>query len=397
LYLYTSRESFDRLFESTFKSIEHEMTEAEFFRMMAPVVAKVRCSHTGIRFSDEFATAMNKRRSLIPVDINFINEQAFVITDYSQNSMIEPGMRVLSINGTPASDIWDRLVSSIPSDGFNETHKIYEINANFPYVYSLYVNNSEQFDLECLTSTGKEVRVELAGQSARMLEESMRSAHPERYPTATLPITLRTISETRTAILSVMGFWAPDPEQYNDILKDLFTKMEVEGIQHLIVDVRGNKGGHPFYAAELLSYLAPSDFVYFELPEEKGEFAPLYEPIRCKDEAFNGDIYVLINGGCLSSTGHFLSLVKFHRMATLIGEESGGSFFCNDGSIQRTLPETGIKLNLPQTTFQTAVSGFEKGDPLLPDYPVKPTLEDILNGRDAQLEYALRLIKMGTR
>jgi hypothetical protein len=80
-------------------------------------------------------------------------------------------------------------------------------------------------------------------------------------------------------------------------------------------------------------------------------------------------------------------------LGRLIGEESGGSFYCNDGSIQLTLPETGIRFNLPRVTFQTAVSGFKKGEPLLPDHTVKPTFDDLLNGRDAVMEYTMKLMK----
>ena len=84
-------------------------------------------------------------------------------------------------------------------------------------------------------------------------------------------------------------------------------------------------------------------------------------------------------------------------MAILIGEEAGGSFYCNDGSKQLALPNTRIELNLPQLTFQTAVAGYEKGDPLLPDHYVKPSLEDLLSGRDAEMEYAMQLIEMSVR
>ena len=395
LYFFTSRETFAEIFENTFHSIEIEMTEGEFFRIIAPVVAKVNCSHTGIRPSNEFTKAINNQRNLIPLDIRFLDEKAFIITNYSQSSEIEAGMQVLSINGIPTSEILKKLVASIPSDGFNKTYKLYEINTNFPHVYSLYIGNFEQFDLECLTSAGDKIGIKVPAQTSELLDEAIRHAHPERYPAQTLPLRLQINSEINTAILSVKGFWAPNFEEYNTFLHNSFSRMDTENIRRLIIDLRGNKGGHPFFAAELLSYLARSDFTYFELPKEQGEFAPLYQPIKCKENGFNGDVYILINGGCLSSTGHFLSLVKYHQLATLIGEESGGSFYCNDRSTQLTMPETKIILNLPQATFQTAVTGFKIGDPLLPDHVVKPKLEDLLKGRDTELEFALQLIKIG--
>ena len=397
LYLYSSKEKFDALFDSTFLTINDEMTEDEFFRRMAVIVAKVNCSHTGIRFSREFSRALESRKNLIPLDIRFIESKAYIIADYSHNPAVEAGMQLLSINGIPSSEVMRKLNASIPSDGFNESLKRHEINSQFARLYSQYIGNYERFDLECATDAGRKIRIQLPAMTQEMLDSAIRQAHPERTGIDSSPLEIEVNNETSIAVLTVKSFGAPDPERYNAFLRESFARMRTEGIRHLIIDVRGNKGGHPFFAAELLSYLARSDFVYFKRPLEQGELTSLYQPIQPKEHAFSGDIYILINGGCLSSTGHFLSLVRFHKMAILIGEEPGGSFYCNDGSKQRVLPNTKIELNLPQLTFQTAVTGFEKGDPLLPDHDVKPSLEDFLSGRDAVMEYTMRLIEMSVR
>ncbi|GET21999.1 S41 family peptidase [Prolixibacter denitrificans] len=392
LYLYTSKKEFDRLFVQTYANIQNEMTEDEFFRLIAPVVEKVHCVHTGIRPSEAYEKMITDSPGFLPLDIRFVKGKAYVINDYSQSSSVEKGMQVLSINGRTVEDIYKRLMDCIPSDGYNQTAKTFEVNADFSRVYVRYIGKTRSYELKCVRSSGEKVRLSVRALTGKELEEAMRAVYLERFP-AGLPVNLKTDEKKSTVILTVSGFWARNPDDYIAFLEKAFAEMKSKNVQHLIIDVRGNKGGHPFFGAELLSYLAKSDFIYFEQPEERPEIAPLYHPWPVKENAFKGDIYVLMDGGCLSTTGHFLSLLRYHKLGTLIGEESGGSFYCNDGSKQLTLPETGIRFNLPQVTFQTAVSGFRKGEPLLPDYSVTPGLDDLLEGKDAVMEYTMKLIK----
>lgn len=393
LYFFSSKQDFDSLFDATMNQIHSEMTEDQFLRLIAPVLARVRCSHTGVRFSNAFLEALNHTPAFLPLDIHFFENKAYIINDYSQGVPIGVGVRVLSVNGKSMLSLQKQLFSCISSDGFNQTSKLYEMNTSFPYVYSQYIGIYDQFEVECLDSEGKKFVVTLPAITGSLLEEAQRQTYPGRFPSDTLPLRLVIDDESGVAILSVKGFWAPDWNQYSSFLSTSFDKIQREDIRHLIIDVRGNRGGNPFFAAELISYLTSSDFRYFELPRDKGEFAALYQPLSPKEEAFAGDVYVLVNGGCLSTTGHFLSLVKYNRIGVLVGEEPGSSFYSNDRSLRLALPETKIQFNLPQTTYQTAVRGYEYGDRLMPDYFVVPTLEDVLCGKDVQMEYAFKLMQ----
>jgi len=393
LYLYTSRKRFDTLFQNVLKSIESEMIEDAFFRLLAPVVAQVHCSHTGIRLSEVFEQALNEKASLVPADIYYSDGKAYILEDFSHNPEIEKGMQVLSINGVAVSEILQRLLSCIPADGLNPSAQIYEINSQFPFVYSRYIGPSSSFTLECVDASASRVDMVFQGVSAMDLINSMKGSRPERFQQQALPLDLVMDQDAGTAVLTIHEFIARDLSQYKASLKSSFSSMRRSGIDHLIIDVRGNKGGHPFFAAELLSYLAGTSFTYFELPVDPGEFGPLYRPIQPKKEAFRGDVYVLADGGSLSTTGHFLSLVKYHKMGSLVGEPPGASFYSNDRSLQLTLPETKIRFNLPQTTYQTAVNGFVKGQPLLPDHLVSSSLEDRIEGRDKEMQYTYGLIE----
>jgi len=46
---YESAETLEGLFDAAFASLRHDMTEAEFYRVVAPLVARCHCGHTGMR------------------------------------------------------------------------------------------------------------------------------------------------------------------------------------------------------------------------------------------------------------------------------------------------------------------------------------------------------------
>jgi hypothetical protein len=109
--------------------------------------------------------------------------------------------------------------------------------------------------------------------------------------------------------------------------------------------------------------------------------------------SFDGNCYVLINGGCLSTTGHLISLLKYHKKAVFIGEEPGSWFYCNDFSKQVKLPNTQIEVNIPQSTFQTAVSGYKVRDHFPIDHSVELTVDDMINDKDVYMEFTMNIIK----
>jgi hypothetical protein len=151
-------------------------------------------------------------------------------------------------------------------------------------------------------------------------------------------------------------------------------------------------GGHPIFAAQLFSYLTDQEFTYFQRNPDVVDFEPLFNPMQANPLHFEGNLFVLVNGKCLSTTGHLISLLKYHTQAKFIGEEPGSSYLCNDFSTQIKLPNSGIEANIPRTTFITAVEGFDDKLPFPVDYLVEIKVQDILNNKDNYLLYMQTLL-----
>ncbi len=171
-------------------------------------------------------------------------------------------------------------------------------------------------------------------------------------------------------------------------------------MQNLIIDVRNNQGGDTRNSRFLLSFLLNEQFVLVEqyYKREKGEIVkcngPQHGTHQPMSKPFNGNIYVLINGGSFSNTGIFCSVLRKHNRATFIGEATGGNEFVICGSPKSIiLPNTGIQVELP--TLQFRIKSYEQGQAtsIIPDYYVEPKIEYIINQIDKDLKFALGLIK----
>ncbi|NNE47455.1 MAG: hypothetical protein HKN37_12445, partial [Rhodothermales bacterium] len=162
------------------------------------------------------------------------------------------------------------------------------------------------------------------------------------------------------------------------------------GSAALIVDLRGNTGGHPRLASQLLSHLVAEPFRYFVGDSTgSGDLASLYREQVPANNTFTGQVVVLMDGAGVSTTGHFLSLARVLRVATLIGEESGSSFWSNDNSHRAVLPASNLEVNVPTHIFSTVSDGLNPTRGVPPDIAGIATPEDFLEGRDSALRHAL--------
>jgi hypothetical protein len=97
-----------------------------------------------------------------------------------------------------------------------------------------------------------------------------------------------------------------------------------------------------------------------------------------------------------SATSDFAALAHSMKLATFIGEETGGSYLGNTSNFEfpLILPNTKLFANIPLARYWNYIEAPQQfGRGVFPDYEVVPGIEDILSGRDSQLEFALRLIE----
>lgn len=119
----------------------------------------------------------------------------------------------------------------------------------------------------------------------------------------------------------------------------------------------------------------------------KGEVKPA-------KNVFKGKVYVLMNGYCVSAAGEFIGHLKSLDRAVFIGEEAGGNpvIFTGGVSLPIDLPHTRITGTIPLQLVEMNVDLKNTGHGVIPDYDIKPSINEVLREEDIQMEFVLALI-----
>lgn len=115
--------------------------------------------------------------------------------------------------------------------------------------------------------------------------------------------------------------------------------------------------------------------------------------IPASGKPFRGRVFVLIDASNSSATFQFARLVQEKKLGTLVGEPTGGNLRGINGGafFFLRLPKSQIEMDLPLIATFPSTTQPDAG--LTPDVPVVPTLDDIVQGCDPDLEQVAQLLK----
>jgi len=385
LYSYTPEDTFNGEVSQIQGKLNKEMSLEEYYLEIAPLVASVKCSHTGIRLPAAYKIYLEESSRYFPMKVFIRDKKVYCLsTTGNLDGGIKPGSEILAINHQVVSEIIEKLLSVIPSEGNCMTTRYHELNRNFHSYYHM-MDPAESFLIE-FSSSGSRESLQMPActyDQVQLLDHKQKPMQAYGFHMVNIPV---------YAVLKVASFNIRNMEDYFALLDSSFQMLVKKEIPYLVLDLRENSGGHPIFAAQLFSYLTNSEFTWFRRNPEVEDFEPLYNPMQANPNSYGGKVFVLVNGACLSTTGHLISLLKYHTDAVFIGEEPGSTFSCNDFSIQFTLPVTGIEMNIPRTTFKTDVAGFKEGEAFPLDYHVQQTVQDQINGEDSYMHFVNAII-----
>lgn len=407
---YLSDEELDEAFGRALRASETEQSAVAFYRVVSELLASIHCGHTRASMAQRDRRDALEHKGVLPLELHFVGERAWVRAVLDDELPIEPGAEVLSIDGIATPEIRRIGFARIPGDGFCETGRARSLENRFGVDFVLLIDDVASFP--------EHYRIELAGAGDPVETFGMtladyqerRTRGPERSP-----VELSIDEDGDYGYLFVQQFGDSPEGKLPDLLEESFRELRAKQVGHLILDLRGNGGGRDMYGAGLVSYLAREPFGYFE----RIEVTPGFEgPARIEErdgrrlmmshdglktqrpaaQRFRGDVYLLIDGRTFSTAADVATVAHHNGLATLIGEETGGGYDGNTSGQTETigLPASGFAVNVPRFMYTTANLGhshFGRGAP--PDHPVRASVEDVLAGRDPELEKALELIRSG--
>lgn len=423
LYLYTSEDSMNRIFDKIFASLNEPMTSIEFYRRIAPLNKALRNLHTIFWASSAYQNGIETGLPRFPLDVHWDEGRMYVLRNHSLQNIV-PGSVVKRINNEDIKVIVDRILESTIRDGFNETYPIARASRDFGSYYAQLIGTPDTFMVEVITPDGAEQNVKLPGltmteiNSSRIKKYNRRYSQygedweawmKEGYPALRFEmqgdVAILTIRSLSTYVIQGSG------QDYREFITGTFNQLQTNKTTNLIIDLRNNHGGHDPVAMELMSHLHDSTFYYYKRRtsriKPKGKVikkGDVYEIVGKGDwigkvtpaqQIFDGKVYVLMNGYSASSTGEFIGHLKNINRAVFIGEEAGGNpvIFTGGQRLSIDLPHTHIKGFIPISLNEMNVTLKNTGHGVLPDYEVKPDITDILQEKDKAMEFALRLIR----
>lgn len=175
-------------------------------------------------------------------------------------------------------------------------------------------------------------------------------------------------------------FAANTDRQFEKHLKEL----ESEGMESLIIDVRGNSGGYLTTVTEMLSLFMKKGDLIYQL-KTKDEIEKIYDKT---EEKRDYEIAVLINGGSASASELLTATLMESHSAYVVGTTSYGK-----SKVQKTHElsnGSSIKYTFQEWLTPKGNSVGEEG--ITPQYEVVYQASDTENLYDSQLKKALDLL-----
>lgn len=165
----------------------------------------------------------------------------------------------------------------------------------------------------------------------------------------------------------------------------------------LIIDIRQKQGGtYQNVRAVVTRFMTDSlerPNLYF-----LGELIDIPPFQSCGPFTYTNPVVVLVNGSTFSAGEITTEILKQLPSVTVVGDTTGGGGGAGSGGTAESVSEyklpSGKLISTPTGYFERYDGQAVEWNGVPPDIRVEQTEEDIINGRDKQLEFAINMLKL---
>ncbi|HBP45777.1 MAG TPA: hypothetical protein DD635_07720 [Flavobacteriales bacterium] len=398
-------------------------------QMAAKICGVLKDSHTGVALQS-FSNQLGATYGHLPLEIQTVNNRLIVTTSAGNTKFI--GSEIKLINDVSARSILGGALALVSQEGdaalarLRMSEKLW--NDIAPFASGIGISDS--------------VKVQYASGQTEILPilKNQEMQGWNAIKSHAIPISWKEIQEDKriTIVLKIKHFHPENIRTFRKEIKACFTriytlqssKSDVE-FSGLVIDLRGNSGGHIAIMAELLPYLTTSPValpsgVQIKASEEArkrwgtGRFGLVrktsylmnlkalkstlnrmandsiafvsfdYTIRPHRRFAYTGTAALILDGLSASATVSMASWFVRSGRGETFGEPPMGSVSGTFGNpVRLALPETSLAVNIASARYFTQTPVRWEARPLLVDHPVTPTALDIKRGTDSVMEAAL--------
>lgn len=447
LYRYTEKQIMLDRIDSLRQTFSDSVPFYSLYQKVSWLNASIRCSHSYVIPKADFNSFLLREVKSIPFYIIPAQGRFYVLFNGSADTSIKPGFEVKSINGKPIDQIAQEISEYYWTDGSIKLANNTALQGRlFRAYYYSFVDASSALQFTFIDLNGNEIKKEMQAVSTltAMRNYKKNPVNKEvygRFKTKPAKWNLKVLKDiTSTAVLTIPGFGGKrvrsekEAEKFMEKFMDqVISKLQKQQIKNLIIELRYNRGGWDIMGTTLLSYLLKDDtpipyygpsyaitnnskfLAYSDLSEYdesrlekeleplpdgtfklRAAFNPTFSPVEKREQAFSGNVYILMDEYTSSAASEFCAIAKSNRIATLVSQETNGTYggLNSTSFINFTLANSGIVVNTPLVSNHLAIDemlqALDRG--VLPDHSVSFSINDILVRKDTQLEAVKKMI-----
>jgi len=394
LYRYNSKARIDHIFDSCYASIKDSQLVTSYYGLISYLMASFGDGHANCRLPKPVMNDYMTHVKVFPAMVLFIHNRAFIFCCKQEDRLT--GAELLSINGSSMETITQHLFRYVTTDGTIQSRKNWEIPEFFHLLYNIIYGESNSYRITYRVKAGGIKTTILQGDILANLICQSPFVRPAKY----LELSYKS---NNIAVLTLRTFFddflQATGENFQRFLDSAFNDIKAKGVRRLIIDIRRNQGGYDHNGEIVYSYLTRKPFRYYASQETlKGKITEIQNHDlgvqQPKENSFSGKVYFLIDGRSFSGAAEFAAIAKSEGRGLFIVEETGGGYYGNTSGteVYVNLPASQISCRIPVINYWMAVNKASLPDRgVLPDYPVYPSIYDLLKTTDGQMDFALKI------
>lgn len=429
LYRYNTKSQMDSIFNHYQLVFSEPLSYQAAFLNFTRLTSAIQCGHTFPSFYNQngfIKEVVLNQKDKLPFTFRILDGKMIIMECVAANLDIPKGTEILAIDGVLTQTFLAETASLVKADGGNDAKRYSDLNTfgvgdyfemfdcYFPL---LYPPKNQQYTVRIKRPEGQETEdLEVNTITRAERKNALEKKDPNQAFNVDQLWKLE-FWDNNTAYLQLGTFDVFQLTfEWNKFLKNAFNEIRKRNTKHLVIDIRWNEGGqdevllyigqnigrqpikipqrqdlvrYNKISPELKPYLSTWDNSYFDLSQKAKPYNDDYfllptenvTEIRQSDKSFDGNTYLLVNASNSSATFYFAEIAKENKLATLIGETTGGSQKgLNAGTMFfLRLPNSKIEIDIP------IVGSFSSDKPsggIEPDIIVKQSQEALIKGED---------------